>query len=144
MNALEVAVAEFARGVSELPGLDHNNPRIVEYHATTGLKAHDDETPWCSSFVNFCIEQAGGVGTKSAAAASWLTWGRPVDSRDVLLGDVAVLSRVGGHHVGFPIGIVGGTVLLLGGNQGNRVSVAPYPIARVVAFRRTLETVASV
>lgn len=140
MNALVLAVNEFARGVAEIVG-EKNNARILEYHATTTLKAHDDETPWCSSFVNWCLVNTGEEGTNSAAAASWLTWGRAVDPRDVIEGDLAVLARVGGHHVGFVVATIGTYVLLLGGNQGNRVSVAPYPLTRVVGFRRPLERV---
>lgn len=134
-----VAVREYANGVAEIAGEKHN-ARILAYHATTTLRAHDDETPWCSSFVNYCIETGGGVGTKSAAALSWSYWGREVDPRDVIPGDVCVLSRVGGHHVGFVVAVVDAWVLLLGGNQGNRVSVAPFPLTRVVGFRRQLET----
>ena len=36
-------------GTLEVSGLQ-NNPKIVGYHACTGLGASDDETPWCSSF----------------------------------------------------------------------------------------------
>lgn len=140
MNALVLAVNEFARGVSEIVG-EKNNARILEYHATTSLKAHDDETPWCSSFVNWCMVNTGEEGTGSAAAASWLTWGRAVDIRDFQPGDIAVLSRVGGHHVGFIVATVGTYVLLLAGNQGNRVSVAPFPMNRLVGVRRPLERV---
>ncbi|HEX5760734.1 MAG TPA: TIGR02594 family protein [Thermoanaerobaculia bacterium] len=56
------------------PGLA-DNPRIVEYHRTTSLRATDDEVPWCSAFVNWCMREAGLRGTGSAAARSWLTWG---------------------------------------------------------------------
>jgi len=38
-------------GQSEIGGSSHN-ARIIAYHATTTLRASDDETPWCSSFVN--------------------------------------------------------------------------------------------
>lgn len=134
---MPMAVAELARDVHELPGAA-DNPRIVQYHATTTLKATDDETPWCSSFVNWCVTQAGLTGTNSAAASSWKYWGHAVGGEDgeIRCGDIAVLSRVGGHHVGFVVAIVETTVLLLGGNQGNRVSVAPFPVQRIVALRR--------
>ncbi len=64
-------------GVEELPGAAHN-PRILEYHRTTTLghgAASKDETPWCSSFVNFCMVMSGFRGTNSASARSWLKWG---------------------------------------------------------------------
>ncbi|KKK66354.1 hypothetical protein LCGC14_2964930, partial [marine sediment metagenome] len=40
--------------------------------------ASEDETPWCSSFVNFCVCEAGYNPIKetgSARARSWLSWG---------------------------------------------------------------------
>ena len=55
---------------AEIPG-PMANPRIVEYHATTSLKATFDEVPWCSAFVNWVMEQAGIKGTGSAKARSW-------------------------------------------------------------------------
>ena len=51
-------IAEAELGITEFPGAKHNN-RILEYHATTGLSADDDETPWCSSFVNWNFQQLG-------------------------------------------------------------------------------------
>lgn len=40
------------------------NPQIVAYHRSTSLdapSAYNDETPWCSSFVNWCFERSGHV-----------------------------------------------------------------------------------
>ena len=56
-----------------------DNPRIVEYLSSTNLGPRDrsnDETFWCSAFVNWCVEKSGFEGTDSAAAMSWLTWGQ--------------------------------------------------------------------
>jgi uncharacterized protein (TIGR02594 family) len=121
---MNVAVREL--GVSEKPGDDHER-RIVSYHAATTLGAKDDETPWCSSFVNWCLAATGITGTRSAAARSWLTWGRQATEED--WGAVAIFRRGSGWqgHVGFNVGVAGSRVLCLGGNQGNRVSVAAYP-----------------
>jgi len=54
-------------GQKEIKG-DKDNLRIVEYHATTTLKATDDEVAWCSSFVNWCFRQCGIDGTGSGIA----------------------------------------------------------------------------
>jgi hypothetical protein len=51
---------------------------------------------------------------------------------------VAVLQRGADSsqgHVAFWIGAKGDRVLLLGGNQGNAVSVAAYPVFRVLGYR---------
>ena len=50
-----LAEQELARGVREYAG-PAANPRIVDYHAATSFAATDDEVPWCSSFVNWCLQ----------------------------------------------------------------------------------------
>ncbi len=67
---IDVARAELALNVAETPG-PANNPRIVLYHSTTSGSSAGDETAWCSSFVNYCVEQAGFSGTDSKWARSW-------------------------------------------------------------------------
>ena len=95
---LAIALAE--RGTREFPG-DADNPRVVEYLHSTNLGTpswNQDETPWCSAFVNWCMEKAGYEGTDSAWARSWLSWGKPVEKP--VPGCVAVFTREGGGHVG--------------------------------------------
>lgn len=118
-------------GVSETPGPEAN-PRIQAYLATTGLPEaarQSDETPWCAAFVNWCVTRSGGKGTGSAWALAWRTWGVPAGR--AVAGSIAVFSRRGAHgeggHVGFVVEDLGSAVRLLGGNQGNRVSVVDYP-----------------
>lgn len=123
---------EKQRGVMESIGLA-DNPRIVEYHATTTLRATDDEVPWCSSFVNWCMTQAGYKGTRSAAARSWLTWGVKIDTP--VEGCIVVLTRPGGGHVGFYVsGHKSGTIKILGGNQSDEVRVSGYLESRVLGY----------
>ena len=122
-------------GVREHPR-EAGNPRILEYHRTTTLRATDDEVPWCSAFVNWCLRQAGVPGTSSAAARSWITWGqRLVNPRR---GCVTVLRRgtnPAQGHVGFFLQSRGAVVDLLGGNQGNQVRVQTYSMTQVLGFR---------
>ena len=68
-------IARNELGQNEIAG-SRDNPRIVDYHGSTSLNASDDETPWCASFVNWVMEQAGIEGTDSAAAMSWADWGQ--------------------------------------------------------------------
>lgn len=135
-SPLLVALDELLRGVAEIPDPHGENPRIVEYHATTGQPG-DDEIPWCSSFVNWCVQQAGGKGTGSARARSWLGWGRPDAPRP---GTICVLWRgsptSATGHVGFLLDHDEYGVYLLGGNQGNRVSVRRYPKSQVLSYRK--------
>jgi uncharacterized protein (TIGR02594 family) len=130
-------IAEHELGVAEIPGAG-DNPRIVEYLKSTSLGKPDnqnDETPWCSAFVNWCMEQAGIEGTGSAWARSWLNWGKEPDADDYK-GCVVILER-GAHsgHVGFLDDWDDEGVRLLGGNQANKVCYAWFPIERVLGYR---------
>jgi uncharacterized protein (TIGR02594 family) len=104
-----------------------------------GLGTHD-EVPWCSAFLQHPFWELRLPRSKSAAARSWLTVGRTIDITDAMVGwDVVVLSRgtnlVQGH-VGLFAGLAQKEVYLLGGNQGNGVSVALFDRARIVGVRR--------
>ena len=131
---LEIALEELGAGVAEVPG-PGDNPVIGAYLAEVGL-APEDETPWCSAFAGHCMKAAGRKGTGSAAARSWLTWGVASEPR---LGAVTVLWRDhpgSAHgHVGFLLDHDATGIYLLGGNQGDRVSVARFPIDRVLGYR---------
>ena len=130
---LEAAVREI--GVEEVPG-PGDNPRILEYHQTTTLRATDDSIAWCSSFVNWCMKQAGIEGTKSAAARSWQNWGKKLDSPRN--GCVAVLRRgtnPTNGHVAFYVGEGSSTIRLLGGNQSDQVKVSAFPKTMVLSYR---------
>jgi uncharacterized protein (TIGR02594 family) len=135
---LVVAEREMATGIDEVLG-SGNNPRILEYHLTTtlpGSMASQDETPWCSSFVNWSIVQAGIRGTNSAGARSWLKWGQPIDQPK--RGAVTVFRRGSDPalgHVGFYWEPSGDRILVLGGNQGNQVSIKGYRKADLLGFR---------
>ena len=64
----------------EVPGKG-SNPLIIEaYKSVDGLgnpeMIDDSEVPWCSCFANYCVQQVGGKGTRSAMARSWLSWGK--------------------------------------------------------------------
>ncbi len=126
-------VASQELGVSEILGPRHN-PRIVAYHDSTTLSADEDEVPWCSSFVDWCFRQVDIEGTHSAAARSWDKWGNATPLR---LGAVVTVPRTGGsgRHVFFAAGWTSTHVFGLGGNQGNKVSVAVYRQPTLTAKR---------
>jgi len=118
-----------------------NNPRIIEYLRTVNLDESEMEesTPWCSAFVNFCLQKSGGRGTHNAMARSFLTWGRklttPEDGCIVVLWRGSPDSDSG--HVGFFCGYSqdGSQVKILGGNENNMVMVKEYPSNRILGFR---------
>lgn len=132
MNPAWTQIALAEQGQAEKPGASHN-PRILEYHATTGLKAKEDEVPWCASFVGWCLEQAGLKSTGSASARSYESWGVPLSVP--VLGAVIVGTRPGGGHVGFYMGQHNGRWLLINGNVSNKVTVSPFDPNLVTAIR---------
>lgn len=128
-------VARQEVGVKETPGAG-DTARIAEYLRTTtlpGSYASNDETPWCSAFVNWCMIKAGHKGTNSAAARSWLDWGQPIDVP--VAGCIAVLSREGGAHVAFYVRHQVADLWLLGGNQADRVCERAYAPGRLIGLR---------
>ena len=134
MNWFDVAKGEI--GVKEIPG-ETDNPRIIEYDKCTRLKATDDETPWCSAFVNWCVVQVGLKGTNSAAARSWLDWGVPIDTPKE--GCIVILKRglPPSGHVTFFDSVCPDPHYLhcLGGNQSDQVKYSNYPISDVLGYR---------
>lgn len=133
MTPYEIAKGEV--GVKETPGAG-NTKRVLEYHATTTLKATSDDVPWCSAFVSWCVERAGLRGTRSAAARSWLDWGTAVDLPQE--GDIVILRRGNppSGHVGFFVKSAGDIIYVLGGNQSDQVKVSGYKRGDLLGYRR--------
>lgn len=130
-----MAIAQKEIGVVEFTG-KNSNQRILEYHKTTG-NFSSDGVPWCSSFINWVLEQVGIKGTGSASSQSWLNWGIASEQ----YGSIVVFSKGNGFgHVGFLIGREGDKIQVLGGNQSNQVKVSSYPLegssaGRVISYR---------
>jgi uncharacterized protein (TIGR02594 family) len=132
---MDIALAEYGVHENSLPG--QHNQRVIEYHGATSLKATTDEVPWCSSFVNWVMRQAGHSGTNSALASSWLDWGRTLSSpeygaitiikRKVIASDRATGSSTG-FHVAFYDSSTATHLRLLGGNQGDRVKYSDFSL----------------
>ena len=115
---------------------DEHHPRILEYHRATSLKATDDETPWCSAFVNWCMMMAGVPRTNRANARSWLEWGKKI--KEPRPGCVVIFKRGSEPwmgHVGFFVGFKGDQVMCLGGNQEDEVNISSYPKKAVLGYR---------
>jgi uncharacterized protein (TIGR02594 family) len=132
--------AESYLGLKEYPGAKHN-PKIIEFARLTGNAwVEDDETPWCASFVGAVLAQSGLTGSGRLNARSYLDWGEKADLDSAILGDVVVFwrgTRDGWQgHVGFYAGREGDDILVLGGNQGNAVSIASYSKSRLLGVRR--------
>jgi uncharacterized protein (TIGR02594 family) len=133
-----MAIARSKLGIHEIPGSKAND-FIVECLESTTLGDPDrqaDETPWCSAFANRVMQLAGYDGTGSAWARSWLDWGREPTDEEFGEGVVVVMARgENSGHVGFLEDWDDDRVKLLGGNQGNAVSYAWFPMSRVLGYR---------
>jgi uncharacterized protein (TIGR02594 family) len=138
-----MTIARKEVGTKEFAGTA-DNPEVLKYLKsvdTLSVSAQrDDETAWCSAFVNWCMEEAGIKGTESAAARSWLEWGRKLS--EPMEGCVVVLWRESPDswkgHVGFLVKETASNVFLLGGNQSDQVCIQEYSKDRVLAYRSTL------
>lgn len=131
-----MVLAAHELGVAQWPA-GQSNPRITEYHDGTNIRGYDDKASWCSSFINWCLSQAGLAGTGSALARSWLDWGVPL--QEPVRGCIAVLYRDDPSswkgHVGFFLRQDADSVYLLGGNQLGEVREHFYPKAAMLGFR---------
>ena len=158
---MEITLYEVAQryvGIREIAG-KKNHPLIQWWGSLCNLDLETpDEVPWCSTSLNGHAWLLRLPRSKSAAARSWLLVGVPVDFRDAQVGfDVVILKRGAGAqpgpevtsgapgHVGLfagwssplqPSGSLPKTVLVLGGNQGNAISIAPFPTENILGIRR--------
>ncbi len=135
---LQIAFAEF--GQKEIPGAKHNQ-HIVNYAREAGFEfVDDDETPWCSIFINWCCKQAKLERSEKANARSWLETGD--NTSHPRPGDIVVFWRESIHswkgHVGFFLGFNKDArrVYCLGGNQSNSVNITSFDADKVLGYRK--------
>lgn len=95
--------------------------------------------PWCGDFVETCIRRAlpreplpGALGDNPYWARNWALFGVTVAPT---LGAVASFIREGGGHVGFLVAADPVSFHVLGGNQGDTVSVVRIGRMRLLATR---------
>ncbi len=142
---LGVAINEF--GLVEGEG-DANNPIILgwareaaEAGAGAWLEAFyvQDSVPWCGLFMAMCAARAGyGVQPDCLSARGWMDWGDKTVEPG--LGDVLVFWRGrpdgSNGHVGLYIGEDADCFHVLGGNQGDAVSIVRIAKSRLLGARR--------
>jgi uncharacterized protein (TIGR02594 family) len=133
-------------------------PWVAETHAVLGLHEtrnraalsawlrSDGKTlgdpsrlPWCGDLVDTAIARAlpneprpGALGVNPYWARNWLLLGVPCLPS---FGCIAVFVRDGGGHVGFLVGEDATHYHVLGGNQGDRVSVVRIDKRRCLGTR---------
>ncbi len=131
---LNPALAEL--GQREQPGTT-DNPRIVEFYRRVGHpEIRHDEVAWCAAFVGAMLEAAGLASTRSLMARSYLSWGHALATGRP--GAIAVFKRgsdPSAGHVAFWLGDVGDRIRVLGGNQGDAVSITTMAKADLLGLR---------
>ncbi len=127
-------------GVKEIIGVKHN-PTIVKYSHDIGYKGVvDDETAWCSIFINWCAMKVGLERSGKLNARSWLDVGEEIKTPQP--GDIVIFWRGDPSswkgHVAIFINYSEDKkfIYCLGGNQQNQVKVSAYAADRLLSFRR--------
>jgi uncharacterized protein (TIGR02594 family) len=123
-------------GVKEKVGAE-NNPAIMAWAKETNIPYAADSVPWCGLFAAVVARRSGWpIPTGPLWARNWAKFGAP--SPDAGLGDVLVFVRDGGGHVGFYVGEDATAFHVLGGNQGDAVSIVRIERSRCIAVRRPI------
>ena len=125
-------------GVTEAIG-SSNNPAILGWAKEVGLEKDytADSIPWCGLFVAVTMKRADRDPVKDPLwAANWNNFG--VESKTPMLGDILVFTRNGGGHVGLYVGEDNQAFHVLGGNQGDKVSIVRIAKARLSGARRPI------
>ena len=150
MKKIEISAYELAQrfvGIKEVSG-KASNRQILAMLTLDDEWPDDDSVPWCSAFTNYIAWLLRLPRSKSLRARSWLNIGEVIPLEAAEPGfDVVIFKRGTGKqpgpdvvdapgHVGFFAGIDGAKVLVLGGNQGDTVSVSPYLKKNVLGVRR--------
>jgi len=143
-----LVLAQRFAGLAETPGAV-SNPAVLAMLQLVDRSVQDDETPWCSAFVNYVAWLLDAPRSKSLAARSWLRVGMPVPLHEARPGaDVVVFTRganapgpsviLAPGHVAFFVELLHAPerVRVFGGNQGDRVGFAIFPVERVLDVRR--------
>lgn len=136
---LKLARAEL--GVKEAPG-EANNPTVLAYYRDAGHpEVNADSVAWCAALTGACLERAGVPSSKQLNARSYLTWGKEV--KKPYPGCIAVFSRGDPRgwegHVGFFLEEKDGQIMVLGGNQGDAVTIAAQPKSRLLGYREPVK-----
>lgn len=151
MKKIEITAYGLAQrfiGTTEIAGAA-SNPQILAMLKLDESWPEGDHVPWCSAFINYIAWLLRLPRSKSLRARSWLLVGIPISSVEYAESgfDVVILKRGSGvqpgsdvieapGHVGFFAGAEGDKVILLGGNQGDQISLQRFSQADILGIRR--------
>ena len=130
-------------GLTEIPGKTSHNKTLLQWLKDMGRYSSesrawwlDDETPWCGLFVGHVLGVSGRFVVRNwFRARAWEDRAAMSRLDKPAYGCIVTFTRTGGGHVGFVVGKdAAGNLLVLGGNQGNRVSIAAFAPSRVTGY----------
>lgn len=141
-KTISLALEQF--GVAEVVGRGSNKTILAWRDALNlaGVKVEgysDDDIAWCGLFVAIvCLLRMGvpaEVVKEPLWARNWSKYG--IKTNKPSLGDVLVFERPGGGgHVAFYVAEDSSSYHVIGGNQGNKVSITRVLKSRLIAARR--------
>jgi len=141
-NPAWLLAAQMLLGTREAAG-SANNTTIMGWAKLLGLKIlgiayNADSVPWCGLFVAHCL-RVGGVDLSAmkiaVRAKAWADWGANLGADRLCPGAILVFDREGGGHVAFYVGEDATHYHVLGGNQGDTVSIMRLAKGRCIARR---------
>jgi uncharacterized protein (TIGR02594 family) len=124
-----------AEAAAQVPGAAGVLLEALRWRGRTARQLGLPAKLWCADFMNFVLNNAGGKGTHSRAARSFLDFGKKLDGPRV--GAIAIMYRKGPNdgHVGVVRGTDGqGNPIVVSGNHGQTVRESTYPKEKVMAY----------
>ena len=127
-------------GLKEIMGAEYS-PTILNWIKKYFPNTKDDEdVPYCSIALIEVFKELGlsdKIVGVTPAAISWTKVGKSVNVKDANIGDIVVLKRIGGNHVGVFIrySVKKNTIYILGFNQGNSCNITEFPLSSLLDIR---------
>jgi len=127
--------SEAVEAAGQIPGAAMVLLEALRWRGRTAQQLGLPSKLWCADFMNFVLRRAGGKGTQSRSARSFLDFGHRLDGPRV--GAIAIFTRKGPNngHVGVVRGTDGdGNPIVVSGNHGHTVQQSVYPKSKVLAY----------
>jgi len=103
----------------------------INYHKKTGINMSSmvgNSNPWCASFINYCLKESGYSTSGSASSQSFSKNKNFIKVSQPIYGAIVLLRKKGSWtgHVAFIYCLFeDGEIGVLGGNQGDSVTINP-------------------
>lgn len=121
----------YEKGVKETPGAK-STPRIIEYRDIAKIKisGDDSDVAWCAIFRDAALEANGVPSCRSPMARATSRNANFIELQTGVVGCVVEFWRgsktSGLGHTGFYVGESATHIQVLGGNQGDAISIASF------------------